>query len=274
MRASVRTALGIFVVLTCVMMWGEGAFAKQRPPLCIQGTMADEETPIAIVNDKIVAAGEEIEGARVISITDSTVEFEYEGEVVSLLLGEECVGGSWATDRQSGWGYRPKVTRQQQAAASRQKNQKAGEAVALAFTGVAFIISLLLGLASYAFVAFCLQKMAHKVGITENSWWAWVPLLNALLMIQISGKEWWWIVLAFIPFVNIIVIVMIWMGICENMDKSPWLGLLVLVPAANIFLMAYLAFSSDDGAGTPTPPPSKTSEPPGELPEPPPVYNA
>ncbi len=38
------------------------------------------------------------------------------------------------------------------------------------------------------------------------------------------------------------------MCIAENMGKSKWLGLLVLVPILNIVLPGYLAFSKSGGA--------------------------
>ena len=51
---------------------------------------------------------------------------------------------------------------------------------------------LFVALVAYVFSAICLMKIAEKTG-TPNGWWAWVPILNVLLMISIAGKPMWWI---------------------------------------------------------------------------------
>ena len=47
----------------------------------------------------------------------------------------------------------------------------------------------------------------------------------------------------FIPLVNLIFIVLTWMGIAKNRGKSAWVGVLVLIPLVNLALPAYIAFS-------------------------------
>ncbi len=68
------------------------------------------------------------------------------------------------------------------------------------------------------------------------------PLLNAVLMLDIAGKDLWWILLMLIPCVNIVIFVIVWMGIAEAMNKPNWLGVLMLVPVVNWILPFYLAF--------------------------------
>jgi hypothetical protein len=62
-------------------------------------------------------------------------------------------------------------------------------------------------------------------------------------MCKIASKPTWWVVLCFIPFVNIIISVILWMGIAEARQKPAWLGVLMLVPIANIIIPGHLAFS-------------------------------
>ncbi len=40
---------------------------------------------------------------------------------------------------------------------------------------------LIIWLAIYAYFAFSLMTIANKTG-TENSWYAWIPILNVVLM--------------------------------------------------------------------------------------------
>jgi hypothetical protein len=78
---------------------------------------------------------------------------------------------------------------------------------------------------------------------TPHSWWAWVPLLNLFLLVKSAKKTYWFIPLFFIPFINIVVAVIVWMAIAEKLNKQGWIGLLIIVPIVGIFIPGYLAFS-------------------------------
>jgi hypothetical protein len=95
---------------------------------------------------------------------------------------------------------------------------------------------------TYVYLGLTLHFIANKTG-TPDAWMAWVPILNVYLMCRIAGKPGWWVVLFFIPIVNIIMSVLVWMGIAEARNKPAWLGVLMLVPIANIVIPAHLAFS-------------------------------
>ena len=69
------------------------------------------------------------------------------------------------------------------------------------------------------------------------------PIINLWILVQCAGKEWWWILLLFIPLVNIVVQVIIWMAIAERRGKPSWTGILIIVPVVNIFMPGYFAFS-------------------------------
>lgn len=116
--------------------------------------------------------------------------------------------------------------------------------------GFMFIIFLVL----YVFYAICLMKIAKKSN-TPNAWLAWIPIANIVLMLQVAKKPIWWIVLFFVPLVNLIITVLIWAGISAAMKKPEWLGILILIPIANLVLPAYLAFSSmEETPATPVTP--------------------
>jgi hypothetical protein len=103
----------------------------------------------------------------------------------------------------------------------------------------------IINIAIYVYLAICLQTIAHKTG-TEHGWLAWIPIANAYLMCKIAGRPWWWLLLFFIPIVNIVLMVIVWMGIAEARDKKGWLGILMIVPIANLVVPGYLAFSGGD----------------------------
>jgi hypothetical protein len=62
-------------------------------------------------------------------------------------------------------------------------------------------------------------------------------------MLNIAKKPIWWIILFLIPLVNIVFIVLVWMGIAEARNKPNWWGILLIVPVANIIVPGYLAWS-------------------------------
>lgn len=117
--------------------------------------------------------------------------------------------------------------------------------MAAVFIGI-MLVWILVVLAIYIYMAICLMKIAKKTD-TGNAWFAWIPILNLILMIQTAKKPMWWIVMFFIPFVNIIFSIMLWMAIAEAVKKPSWVGILMIVPIANLIVPGYLAFSKMDG---------------------------
>lgn len=103
-------------------------------------------------------------------------------------------------------------------------------------------MGLLVGIIIYAYTAFSLQKIADKTN-TENGWLAWIPIVNIYLMCKIAELPGWWLILFFIPIVNIVILIIIWMKIAEACKKSNWLGILIIIPIVNLAIIGYLAFS-------------------------------
>lgn len=94
---------------------------------------------------------------------------------------------------------------------------------------------------TYVVLAFPLYVMGNKIG-SQNSWFAFVPILNVFLFVEIAGKEWWWALLMLVPCINIFVSIYLWMEVATAMEKPSWVGLLMLVPFVNIGVPFYLAF--------------------------------
>ena len=103
--------------------------------------------------------------------------------------------------------------------------------------------SWILTIAGYLYVSFCIYRMAKKRG-EDNAWFAFIPILDIVLLLSIADKPIWWIILCFIPLVNIVIFVLVWMSVASNMGKPSWLGILILVPLVNIGVISYLAFSN------------------------------
>ena len=100
------------------------------------------------------------------------------------------------------------------------------------------LISVLIG---YIVIAYPLYVMGQKTD-SDHAWFAFVPILNAVLLLEIAGKDLWWIILFFIPCINIIVSVIVWMAVAEAMEKPAWVGALIIVPFVDLAIPFYLAF--------------------------------
>lgn len=95
---------------------------------------------------------------------------------------------------------------------------------------------------AYIYFAIALQTIARKTQ-TEHGWWAWIPLLQIVLSIQVARRPVWWIVLCLIPFVNIVMFILVWMGIAEARKRPSWWGILLIVPVVNLIVPGLLAWT-------------------------------
>ena len=94
----------------------------------------------------------------------------------------------------------------------------------------------------YIYFALTLMVTANKLGVA-NAWFAWIPILNIILMFQCAGLSPWLFLLMFIPFVNIILFVYAYMKIAERRGFESWLGILMILPIANLIIPGYLAWA-------------------------------
>ncbi len=103
------------------------------------------------------------------------------------------------------------------------------------------IYSLIVFAGLYVYNAFALMTIANRT-YTENAWMAWIPVLNIYLMVKIAEKPWWWLIIIFIPILGIIPYILVWMRISERLGKSPWLGVLMILPVVSLVVIGYLAW--------------------------------
>lgn len=115
-----------------------------------------------------------------------------------------------------------------------------------AFAVIMAIVSSVAGLAMYIYMSLALMTIANKLGV-ENGWFAWVPILNLILMAKLGDVNPWLLLLFLIPGVNAIFMlyfaVAVFMKICEKRGLDKYIGLLILLPVANIVLPGYLAWA-------------------------------
>ena len=129
----------------------------------------------------------------------------------------------------------------------------ASAGVLAAIMGVMLIPALVIGLGTYVYTSLAYMEIAKKLN-HPNSWFAWVPILNLVLILQLADMSPWLILLALVPGVNavamVVISVMSMMKICERRGMDKNLGFLMLVPVANLVLPGILAWKKDTGNTT------------------------
>lgn len=100
----------------------------------------------------------------------------------------------------------------------------------------------------YIYFSVCLFMIARKLNVS-GAWVAFVPILQILTFLSSASKPAWWILLFFVPVVNVIIPIYLWICISENLGRDKWLGLLMVVPIVNLVYLGMLAFSNQ-GSGS------------------------
>jgi hypothetical protein len=123
---------------------------------------------------------------------------------------------------------------------------------AFALAGGMLVLVLFIVLVLYVIMAISLMKIAKRTN-TENAWFAWIPILNLILMLQVAKRPMWWLIFFLVPFINIVGVVLqfvIWVDIAKRLGKSAIFGILAVL-ISPIF-MPYLAFSGSDSSSAQT----------------------
>jgi hypothetical protein len=66
-------------------------------------------------------------------------------------------------------------------------------------------------------------KTFEKAG--EPGWAAIIPIYNLYVLVKISGNAWWWLILFFIPIINIVAQAKISIDVADKFDQGILFGL-------------------------------------------------
>jgi hypothetical protein len=86
--------------------------------------------------------------------------------------------------------------------------------------GGAFL--LIIWLAIVIVVIAAMWRVLQKAG--QPGWGILIPIYNAYLMLKVAGRPGWWLILLFIPLVNIIIAIIIPFDIARNFGKGGGFG--------------------------------------------------
>jgi len=118
----------------------------------------------------------------------------------------------------------------------------ARQAGALFGSLLVLLLVLAFAVAAHFFMSYCMKRICEKCG-HEPGILIWIPIANLIPQLTAAKLPTWMIILFFIPLVNLAAFVMLFWKLCEARGKAGPLGLLMLVPVANLGLVLYLAFA-------------------------------
>ena len=88
-------------------------------------------------------------------------------------------------------------------------------------------------------------------------WYSIIPIYNMVVLLQISGKPGWWILLYFVPIVNLIFPLVASLGLAKAFGKSEVFGVIALWLFSGIGYLI-LGFGSAKYVGTTVAKPTET----------------
>ncbi|WP_417860820.1 signal peptidase I [Winogradskyella sediminis] len=85
-------------------------------------------------------------------------------------------------------------------------------------------------------------KLYIKAG--RKAWEAFVPIYNAIVLMKIISRSWWWVILMFLPIVNLIMIPAVWVETARSFGKDTKLDALLCIVTLGFYLY-YLNYVAD-----------------------------
>jgi len=105
-------------------------------------------------------------------------------------------------------------------------------------------------LAIVVIVIIGLWKVFVKAG--QPGWGCIVPIYNLYCLVKIAGKEWWWLLLYCVPFVNIVIGILVAIGISRNFGKGgAFAAGLIFLPFIFYPILGFGAATYGGETGTP-----------------------
>ena len=105
------------------------------------------------------------------------------------------------------------------------------------FVGMLFTI-LMIGLAIGLFFAICYWRIFSKAG--KPGWAAIIPIYNTIVLLEIVGRPIWWIILLFIPLVNLVILLILVFDLCRSYGQGGGFAIgMIILPIIFIPMLAF-----------------------------------
>tara|TARA_R110000868_G_scaffold57528_12_gene177591 strand:+ start:2593 stop:4185 length:1593 start_codon:yes stop_codon:yes gene_type:complete len=85
-------------------------------------------------------------------------------------------------------------------------------------------------------------KLYKKAG--RKAWEAFVPVYNGVVLMKIINRPWWWVILLFLPIVNLIMFAIVWVETARSYGKNTYLDTFLAIITLG-FYNFYLNYVAD-----------------------------
>jgi len=94
--------------------------------------------------------------------------------------------------------------------------------------GVGFLGTILY-IAVIIFLIYCIWRLFEKAG--KPGWASIIPVYNYLVELEIIGRPWWWLLLMFVPVVNVVIGIIITLDLAKVFGKTSGFAVgMILLP--------------------------------------------
>ncbi|EPG75893.1 hypothetical protein LEP1GSC058_0437 [Leptospira fainei serovar Hurstbridge str. BUT 6] len=103
-------------------------------------------------------------------------------------------------------------------------------------SGVGIVGILIYAVIIVAFLA-ANWKIYEKAG--KPGWSAIIPIYNLVVLMEIVGKPAWWVILFFVPCVNLVVFILVAIELAKAFGKSAGFAVLFFVLGIGYFILGF-----------------------------------
>src|SRR5660397_190029 len=93
------------------------------------------------------------------------------------------------------------------------------------------------------FLFFLLIQLIHFLGTWKlyvkagrKAWEAAIPVYNAVILMKIINRPWWWTILLFIPIVNLIMFPVVWVETIRSFGRTNRFETLLVIVTLGLYI--------------------------------------
>ena len=93
------------------------------------------------------------------------------------------------------------------------------------------------------FYFFIIIQIIHGLGTWKlyksanfNPALSFIPIYNGIILLKIINKPWWWLILLFIPIVNLLIFPVIWVGTIKSFGKKSLLDIFLVIVTLGFYI--------------------------------------
>ena len=77
-------------------------------------------------------------------------------------------------------------------------------------------------------------RLYQKAG--RKAWEAAIPIYNAVILMKIINRPWWWVILLFIPIVNLIMFPVVWVETVRSFGRTSTTDTILAVVTCGLYI--------------------------------------